>query len=53
MLIRHATINDVPSFARIEGASYPATEAASEERIRSRVAVYPDYFLADGRERFN
>ena len=44
MPIRHATINDVPELARIEGASYPAAEAASEERIRSRVAVYPDYF---------
>lgn len=44
MNIRHATSKDVSELARIEGASYPAAEAASEERIRGRVATYPDCF---------
>lgn len=44
MIIRHATIEDVPELAEIEGASYPVSEAATADRIQQRVEVYPDNF---------
>lgn len=44
MTIRHATETDIAAIARVEAAAFPAAEAASEESIARRVAVFPDCF---------
>lgn len=44
MLIRHATMDDLPAIAAAEAACFPAAEAASAEALRNRLAVYPDCF---------
>ncbi|MDD6042432.1 MAG: GNAT family N-acetyltransferase [Eubacteriaceae bacterium] len=44
MIIRHVKVEDVAELARIEAASYPEAEAASEESIRSRVESFPECF---------
>ena len=43
-MIRHALPQDVPALARLEAASFPAAEAASEASIRARVAAFPEHF---------
>lgn len=44
MLIRHATLNDLPAIAAVEAACFPAAEAASANALRERLMVYPDCF---------
>ena len=44
MNIRHATLQDVETIAKIEAASYPAVEGASKESIEKRVTVFPNHF---------
>ena len=44
MLIRHATLNDLPAIAAVEAACFPAAEAASADALRERLMVYPDCF---------
>ena len=44
MSIRHAEMADLNRLAEIEAAGYPPAEGASEESIRGRLNVYPDYF---------
>lgn len=44
MLIRHATLNDLPAIAAVEAACFPAAEAASADELRERLMVYPDCF---------
>ena len=34
MLIRHATLNDLPAIAAVEAACFPAAEAASADELR-------------------
>jgi ribosomal protein S18 acetylase RimI-like enzyme len=43
-LIRHAASSDLDALARIEAASYPPAEGADRERIKERLAAYPDCF---------
>ncbi|MBW3095100.1 GNAT family N-acetyltransferase [Bifidobacterium sp. 64T4] len=44
MLIRHATMADLPAIAAVEATCFPAAEAASADALRDRLAVYPDCF---------
>lgn len=44
MLIRHATLNDLPAIAAVEAACFPAAEAASADTLRERLMVYSDCF---------
>ena len=44
MLIRHATLNDLPAIAAVEAACFPAAEAASADALRERLMVYSDCF---------
>lgn len=44
MLIRHATLNDLPAIAAVEAACFPAAEAASADALRERLMAYPDCF---------
>lgn len=44
MLIRHATLNDLPAIAAVEADCFPAAEAASADALRERLMVYPDCF---------
>lgn len=44
MLIRHATLNDLPAIAAVEAACFPAAEAASADELCERLMVYPDCF---------
>jgi ribosomal protein S18 acetylase RimI-like enzyme len=44
MLIRKATIEDLKAIAEVEAKCFPPAEAASEEDIKSRLMVYPNYF---------
>lgn len=50
MKIRHAVMNDLPALAAVEAACFPPAEAADEDSLRRRLAVYPDHFwlLWDG-----
>ncbi|NMM99784.1 acetyltransferase [Bifidobacterium sp. DSM 109958] len=53
LTIRHATAADVAAIAAVETAGFPPAEAATEDRIRERVAAYPECFwlLVDGEGR--
>lgn len=44
MEIRNAAIKDLKSISEIEAECFPASEAATMERFKSRLLVYPDYF---------
>ena len=44
MMIRHATIDDLPLIAAVEAECFPPAEAADEESIRARLEVYPNHF---------
>lgn len=44
MLIRHATMDDLPAISAVEAACFPAAEAASADALRNRLAVYPECF---------
>ena len=44
MEIRTATIKDLPALAAAEAACFPPAEAASEEALSARLAVYPGHF---------
>lgn len=44
MKIRHAVMNDLPALAAVEAACFPPAEAAGEDSLRRRLAVYPDHF---------
>lgn len=50
MLIRHATMEDLPALAAVEAASFLPAEAATEQSLKDRLAHYPDHFwlLFDG-----
>ncbi len=52
MEIRTATMKDLSAAAALEAACFPAAEAASEENLRGRLAVYPNHFwlLWEGNE---
>ncbi len=42
--IREATIKDLERVSSIEKSCFPPAEAASEERFKERLEVYPQYF---------
>lgn len=44
MLIRHATMDDLPAISAVEAACFPAAEAANADALRNRLAVYPECF---------
>ena len=44
MRIRHATLDDAAAIAAVEAACFPAAEAADENEVRARLAVYPNHF---------
>lgn len=44
MLIRHATLSDVPLLAAVERECFPPLEAATPESLEERVATYPQSF---------
>ncbi|MDL2327067.1 GNAT family N-acetyltransferase [Ruminococcaceae bacterium OttesenSCG-928-A11] len=44
MTIRTATMADLPAIAAVEAACFPPAEAATEEGLRARLAVFPDHF---------
>lgn len=44
LFIRHGVNKDLAILAHIEQVSYPAAEAASELRIKQRLAVFPNNF---------
>lgn len=44
MLIRNATMADVAAVAEVERLCFPASEAATEEELRDRIAAYADCF---------
>lgn len=44
MRIRKATIDDCQAIAEVEAKCFPPAEAASEEDIKNRLVVYPDFF---------
>ena len=44
MLIRNATMADLPAVAEVERRCFPASEAATEEEFRERLASYADCF---------
>lgn len=52
MIIRNAVPEDLPEIARVERLSFPEAEAAGEDIIAGRLAVYADRFRVaeeDGR----
>lgn len=42
--IRKGKIEDLKEIASIEAACFPVNEAATEEALKGRLSVYPDYF---------
>ena len=44
MQIRTATMADLAAVAAVEGACFPAAEAATEKDFAARLAVYPNHF---------
>lgn len=44
MLIRHATMADLPAITAVEATCFPDAEAASADVLRNRLAMYPDCF---------
>ena len=44
MQIRTATPADLPEIRKIEAECFPAAEAAAEQSLADRLAVYPDHF---------
>ena len=44
MHIRTASIADLAAVAAVEGACFPAAEAATEKDFAARLAVYPNHF---------
>lgn len=44
MKIRNATMEDLAVLTAIEGACFPAAEAARKEDFQKRLAVYPGHF---------
>ncbi len=44
MIIRHATIEDVPAIAKVETECFPPMEAATEEEFIDRVKNYGNHF---------
>lgn len=44
MLIRHATMQDVPLLVAVERECFPPLEAATPEALEERVAIYPNSF---------
>ena len=50
MLIRSASLADLPALTRVEAECFPAAEAASEASFEARLRAYPDHFwlLTDG-----
>lgn len=50
MEISYASPADIPAIAELEALSFPAAEAADEDRIRGRATAYPTCFwlLKDG-----
>lgn len=42
--IRLATIDDLETIVMIEKECFPVTEAATEDSLRERLAVYPNHF---------
>lgn len=52
MLIRNATLADLPAVAEVERRCFPPKEAATEEEFRERLEAYADCFwllFEDGR----
>ena len=45
IVIRKAAASDLDAVASLEETCFPPAEAASRESFRTRLAVYPDYFL--------
>lgn len=45
IIIRHTAPADLPALGRIEAVCFPAAEAASEETLRGRFEVFPEYFF--------
>ncbi|MCD8224549.1 MAG: GNAT family N-acetyltransferase [Clostridiales bacterium] len=50
MEIRYARMSDLRALAAVEAECFPAAEAATEEALAGRLAVYPNHFwlLFDG-----
>ena len=44
MRIRTASMADLAAVAAVEGACFPAAEAATEKDFAARLAVYPNHF---------
>ena len=44
MHIRTASMADLAAVAAVEGACFPAAEAATEKDFAARLAVYPNHF---------
>lgn len=44
MIVRTATMADLPAIAALEALCFPAAEAASLESFRDRLKRYPDHF---------
>lgn len=44
MMIRHARIEDLKAIVKVEAVCFPRAEAATEESLRDRLEIYPDYF---------
>lgn len=44
MIIRHATLDDLPAIVEAEALSFPSAEACGEDSFRRRLTAYPDHF---------
>lgn len=44
MIIKKATIDDLPAITIVENICFSETEAATEASLRERLLVYPDHF---------
>ena len=50
MKIRKATINDLEELTKIEAECFPATEAATHERFRGRLEIYPVFWILENED---
>ena len=44
MIIRTATMEDLPALTEVERRCFPKAEAATEDEFRMRLQVYPEHF---------